>query len=70
MVLVETHESARFRFKLINAIKAHSVTDMPIVRCDGLKGVLDAIEAVFRKAVVQLCILHMIRNSLRDTASK
>lgn len=38
---------------------------MLILCCDGLKGFPEAIEAVFPKATVQTCIVHMIRNSLR-----
>jgi len=43
---------------------------MLIVCCDGLKGFPDAVEAVFPEAVVQTCIVHMIRNSLRFVSWK
>jgi putative transposase len=41
------------------------VQDILIACCDGLRGFPQAIEAVFPKTVVQTCIVHMIRNSMR-----
>jgi putative transposase len=64
-IWLETNEGAKFWLKVINEIKNRGVQDILIVCCDGLKGFPDAIEAVFPKAMVQLCIVHMIRNSLR-----
>lgn len=64
-IWLENNEGAKFWLKVINEIKNRGVQDMLIVCCDGLKGFPDAIEAVFPKATVQLCIVHMIRNSLR-----
>ena len=64
-IWLESNEGAKFWLKVINEIKNRGVQDMLIVCCDGLKGFPDAIQAVFPKATVQLCIVHMIRNSLR-----
>jgi putative transposase len=64
-IWLETNEGAKFWLKVINEIKNRGVQDMLIVCCDGLRGFPDAIEAVFPNATVQLCIVHMIRNSLR-----
>jgi putative transposase len=64
-IWIETTEGAKFWLKVITELKNRGLQDMLIVCCDGLKGFPDAIEAVFPKAVVQLCIVHMIRNSLR-----
>jgi transposase-like protein len=41
------------------------VKDIFIACVDGLKGFPEAIEAIFPKTEVQLCVVHMIRNSLR-----
>jgi len=46
-------------------LKNPGVQDILIACCDGLKGFPQAIEAVFPKTVVQTCIVHMIRNSMR-----
>src|SRR5438046_2282494 len=45
-------------------LRNRGVQDVLIVCVDGLKGFPEAIETVFPKALVQLCIVHMIRNSL------
>ena len=64
-IWLETNEGAKFWLKVITELKNRGVQDLLIVCCDGLKGFPDAIEAVFPTALVQLCIVHMIRNSLR-----
>ena len=45
-------------------MRNRGVQDIFIACVDGLKGFPQAIEAVFPKAVVQLCIVHMVRHSL------
>ena len=67
---IEENEGARFWLKVVTELKNRGVEDMLIVCCDGLKGFPEAIEAVFEKTVVQLCIVHMIRSSTRFVAYK
>lgn len=62
---LETAEGAKFWLKIMTELKNRGVLDILIVCCDGLKGFPEAIEAVFPKATVQTCIVHMIRNSMR-----
>jgi putative transposase len=62
---LEANEGAKFWLKVITELKNRGVEDILIACCDGLKGFPEAIEAVFPKAVVQTCIVHMIRNSAR-----
>ena len=62
---LEAHEGAKFWLKVITELKNRGVKDIFIACCDGLKGFPEAIEAVFPQAVVQTCIVHMIRNSTR-----
>ena len=62
---LEGTEGAKFWLKILTELKNRGVQDILILCCDGLKGFPEAIEAVFPKAVVQTCIVHMIRNSLR-----
>ena len=69
-IWLESNEGAKFWLKVITELKNRGIADMLIVCCDGLKGFPEAIEAVFSDAVVQLCIVHMIRNSLRFVAWK
>lgn len=58
-------ESARFWLSVLNDIHRRGVQDILIASIDNLKGFSQAIEAVFPKTKVQLCIVHQIRNSLK-----
>ena len=49
---------------LVTELRNRGLQDIFIACVDGLKGFLDAIEAVFPKAMVQLGIVHMVRHSL------
>jgi putative transposase len=51
--------------KVVTELKNRGVKDMFIACVDGLKGFPEAIESVYPETQVQLCIIHMIRNSLR-----
>lgn len=63
-------ESARFWLSVLNDIHRRGVQDILIASIDNLKGFAQAIEAVFPKTKVQLCVVHQIRNSLRYVAIK
>lgn len=63
-------EGAKFWLSVLTELKNRGVRDMLIASVDGLTGFPDAIEAVFPKTQVQLCIVHMVRNSLRYVAWK
>lgn len=58
-------EGAKFWLGIITELKNRRVKDILIACVDGLKGLPEAINAVFPKTDVQLCIVHMIRNSMR-----
>lgn len=63
-------EGAKNWKKIFKDIKLRGVEDIFIACVDGLKGLPEALEAVFPKANVQLCIVHMIRNSLKYVGKK
>lgn len=65
---IEATESARMWLSILTDLKNRGVEDVFFVCCDGLTGLPQAIEAAFPKAVVQTCIVHMIRASLRHVA--
>ena len=65
---IETSEGAKFWLRVMNELKNRGVEDILIAVVDGLKGFPEAINAVFPQAVVQTCIVHLIRNSM-DFAS-
>lgn len=58
-------EGAKFWLAVLTEIRNRGVDDVCIVCCDGLKGLPDAIEATWPLAVVQTCVLHLIRNTFR-----
>jgi putative transposase len=58
-------EGAKFWFSVFTELKNRGVEDCFIACVDGLKGLPEAIESVFPKTQVQLCIVHKVRNSLR-----
>lgn len=63
-------EGAKFWLSVLTELKNRGVEDILIAAVDGLKGFPDAISAVFPKTQVQLCIVHMIRSSLRYVSWK
>jgi putative transposase len=58
-------EGAKFWLSVFTELKTRGVEDCFIACVDGLKGLPEAIEAVFPKTQVQLCIVHKVRNSLK-----
>ena len=65
---IEGTEGAKFWMKVFNDLKTRGVQDILIAVTDGLKGMPEALAAVFPAATLQTCIVHLIRNSL-DYAS-
>jgi len=67
---ISENEGARFWLNVLTDIQNRGVKDILIACIDNLKGFAEAIEAIFPKTEVQLCIVHQIRNSTRYVASK
>ena len=65
---IENTEGAKFWMKVFNDLKTRGVADILIAVTDGLKGIPEALAAVFPATTLQTCIVHLIRNSL-DYAS-
>lgn len=61
---IETTEGAKFWMKVFNDLKTRGVNDILIAVTDGLKGMPEALGAVFPATVLQTCIVHLIRNSM------
>lgn len=58
-------EGAKFWLSVLTEIRNRGTRDVLLVCCDGLKGLPDAIEATWPEALVQTCVIHLIRGSLR-----
>lgn len=65
---IENTEGAKFWLKVFNDLKTRGVNDILIAVTDGLKGIGEALAAVFPATTLQTCIVHLLRNSL-DYAS-
>lgn len=64
------NEGAKFWLNVLTELKNRGLQDILIACVDGLKGFPDAINAVYPQARIQLCIVHMVRNSLRFVSWK
>ena len=61
---LEQNEGAKFWLRVMNELRNRGVEDVLLAVVDGLKGFPEAIRAVFPDAVVQTCIVHLLRQSL------
>lgn len=67
---IEQTEGAKFWLRVMNDLKARGTHDILIAVVDGLKGFPEAITAVFPDTLVQTCIVHLIRHSMRFASWK
>jgi len=63
-------EGANFWLSVLTDLQNRGVKDILISCIDGLKGFPEAINSIFPKTEIQLCVIHQIRNSLKYIASK
>lgn len=64
------NEGSKFWLQILTELKNRGIEDCLIACVDGLKGFQEAIESIFPQTKVQLCIVHMIRNSLKYVSYK
>lgn len=64
------HEGAKFWLSVLTDLKQRGVEDILIACIDGLKGFPEAIEPIFPKTRIQLCVVHQIRSSIRYVTDK
>jgi putative transposase len=64
-IWVQSAEGAKFWAQVLTELRNRGVRDILIACCDGLEGLPEAIEATFPATVVQTCVVHLIRASLR-----
>lgn len=69
-IYLSENEGAKFWLSVLTDLKQRGVEDILVACIDGLKGFPDAIEAVYPKTQIQLCIVHQIRSSLRYVPEK
>ena len=63
-------EGAKFWMSVLTDLKNRGIRDVFFVVCDGLKGLPDVVVSVWPAAIVQTCIVHLIRNTFRLTSKR
>ena len=63
-------ESAKFWLGVFTELKNRGIEDVLLLCCDGLKGLPDSARATWPLVDVQLCVVHLVRNSLRYASKK
>jgi putative transposase len=67
---ISENEGSKYWTQILVELKSRGIRDVLIFCVDGLTGFPDAIESVFPASETQLCIVHMVRNSMRYVATK
>ncbi len=67
---ISENEGAKFWMGVLTELQTRGVKDVFIFSVDGLTGFPEAINAVYPKSKIQLCIVHMVRNSLKYVSYK
>lgn len=62
---ISENEGAKFWLNVLTELQNRGVQDILIACVDGLKGFPDAINTAFPQTQIQLCIVHMVRNSMK-----
>jgi transposase-like protein len=69
-IWIGENESAKYWLGVLNELKNRGVKDILIICSDGLKGINEAIKAVYPNTMQQRCIVHLIRNSVKFVSYK
>ena len=69
-VWIGEHESSKFWLNVLNDLKSRGVLDVYLFCTDGLRGMMQAIQAVYPKSRLQRCIVHQIRSSTKYVSYK
>jgi putative transposase len=63
-------ESSKFWISILTELKNRGVVDIFYLVCDGLKGMPDSVNTVFKETIVQTCLVHLIRNTFKYSSKK
>jgi putative transposase len=69
-IWIGKNEGSKFWMQVVTELKNRGVKQIYVACVDGLKGFPEAINSVFPNTIVQLCIVHMIRNSCKYVSYK
>jgi putative transposase len=63
-------ESSKFWISILTELKNRGVVDIFYLVCDGLKGMPESVNAVFKETIVQTCVVHLIRNTFKYSSKR
>jgi putative transposase len=63
-------ESSKYWISILTEVKNRGVTDIFYLVCDGLKGMPESVNAVFKDSIVQTCVVHLIRNTFKYSSKR
>ena len=63
-------ESSKYWISILTELRNRGVTDIFYVVCDGLKGMPESVNAVFKDTIVQTCVVHLIRNTFKYSSKR
>ncbi len=69
-IWVGKNEGSKFWMQVVTELKNRGIEKIYVACVDGLKGFPEDINSVFPKTIVQLCIVHMVRNSTKYVSYK
>lgn len=69
-IWIGKNEGSKFWMQIVTELKNRGIENIYVACVDGLKGFPEAINSVFPKTTVQLCIVHMVRNSTKYVSYK
>ena len=69
-IWISPNEGAKFWLSVLTELNNRGLKEIFIACIDGLKGLGEAISSVYPQTIIQLCVVHQIRNSLRYVPHK
>lgn len=69
-IWIGKNEGAKFWMQVVTELKNRGVEQLYVTCVDGLKGFAESIHSVFPNTIVQLCLVHLVRNSTRYVSYK
>jgi putative transposase len=69
-IWVGKNEGSKFWMQVVTELKNRGIEQIYVSCVDGLKGFPEAINSIFPNTIVQLCIVHMVRNSVKYVSYK
>ncbi len=69
-IWIGKNEGSKFWMQVINELKNRGIEQIYVACVDGLKGFPEAINSIYPRTMIQLCIVHMIRNSVKYVSYK